>query len=153
MKLLGRAAFDHVTGERERRAHKTDHRHASGQLPDHQLDSFADIAQFVGVRDRERIDIVGGPHWIVDIRPFAGDEFELEAHGLDRKQQVGENNRGIDIQDLDGLQGHLRGEIGPFADLQDARLGADLPVLFHVAASLPHKPDRPYIGRPAAARI
>jgi hypothetical protein len=81
------------------------------------------------------------------------DELELEAHGLYRQQQVGEDDGSVDIQDLDGLQRDLRGQVGALADIQDASLGADVAVLFHVTAGLPHKPDRPNVGRPAAAGI
>ena len=31
--------------------------------------------------------------------------------------------------------------------------GADVPVLLHIAARLPHEPHRAYVGRPAAASI
>jgi len=51
------------------------------------------------------------------------------------------------------LQGDLRRQVGPLANLEDTGLGADIPVLFHVTSGLPHKPNRPYIGGPAAASI
>ena len=87
------------------------------------------------------------------MRPFAGDEAQLQAHRLDRQQQVGEDDGGIDVEDLDRLQRDRRGQIRPLAHLEDAVLGADLAVLLQVPAGLPHEPHRPHIGRPAAAGI
>src|SRR5439155_88813 len=46
-----------------------------------------------------------------DLRSFAYREAEAETEGLERQQEVGEENRGIHAQPLDGLQGHPRGEL------------------------------------------
>ena len=122
-------------------------------MPHHLLNGLADVVQIVRVGDGERIDIVGGADGIIDVRAFAGQELQLQAHGLDRQQQVGENDGRVDIQKFHRLQGDLSSQVGPFADLQDTGLGADIPVLLHVASGLPHEPDRPNIGGPAAAGI
>ncbi len=77
------AAFDHVAGQRERRTHESDDRHFSAQGAGNQLDGFADVAEFVGVGDGKGVDIRRSPDRIIDRRPFAGDELQLQSHGLD----------------------------------------------------------------------
>ena len=117
------------------------------------LNRLADVTEFVGIRNRQAVDIARGAHRIVDHRAFAGGEAQLQAHRLDRQQQIGENDGGVDVQNLHGLQRDLRRQIGPFADFQNPVLGADIAVLLHVAPGLAHEPDRPDIGRPAPAGI
>ena len=59
----------------------------------------------------------------------------------------------IDIENFHRLQSYGGRQIGTFANFENTVLGTDIPVLFHVPASLPHKPDRTHVCRPAAARI
>ena len=90
---------------------------------------------------------------IIDHAALAGDKLQLQPHRLDGKQQVGENDRRIHIQNLDGLKRHGRSQIRPLADLKDSVARTDIPVRLQVAAGLPHEPDRPNIRRPPAASI
>ena len=90
----------------------------------------------------------GGAHRVVDHRSFAGGEAQLQTHGLDRQQQIGENDGRVYVQNLDRLKRHLGGQVGPLADLQDASFGPDVPVLLHIPAGLPHEPTgRTSVGR------
>jgi hypothetical protein len=57
---------------------------------------------------------------VVDPRPLARGEAQLEAHRLDRQQQIGENDGRVHIQNLDRLQRNGRGQIRPFANFQNA---------------------------------
>src|SRR5436309_1271729 len=50
-----------------------------------------------------------------DVRSLARREAEAEAEGLERQQDVGEENRGVHAQPLEGLEGHRRGELGGVA--------------------------------------
>ncbi len=85
------------------------------------------------------------------IGSLARSEAQLEAHGLNRQKQIGENDGGVDVQNLHRLQRDLRGQIRAFAQFQDSVLGADVPVLLHIAAGLTHEPDWPDVGGPTAA--
>ena len=92
-------------------------------------------------------------HRIIDARPFAGGEAQLEAHRFDGQQQVGEDDGGIHVQNLDRLQRDGSGQVRALADFEDAVAGADLPVLAQIAARLAHEPYRANVGRSAPARI
>ncbi len=151
--IARRAAFDHVAGHGERRAHEADHGDASGQRAHHQLDRLAHVAQFVGIGGGERIHVVGGAHGIADHRTFALLVAQLQAHRLHRQQQVREDDGRIHVQDFHRLQRDRRRQVGPLADFEDPVLLADLAVLLHVAAGLPHEPHRPHIGGPPPAGI
>ena len=136
--IARRPAFDHVARHGERRADESDHRNASGQRRHHLLNRFADVAQIVGVRNREAVDVVRSPHRIVDHRPFARGEAQLQAHRLHRQQQIGENDGRVDVQNFHRLQRHLGRQIGALADFQD-------PVLLRGCPG-----TASYSGRPAA---
>ena len=69
--ILRRPALNHVAGHRERSAHESDHRHAARERAHHLLDGFANVAQIVRVRDGEAIDVIRGPHRVVDHRALA----------------------------------------------------------------------------------
>ena len=120
---------------------------------DHALNRFADVAQVVGIGNREAVDVVRGPHGIVDHRPFARDEAQFQSHRLHGKQQIGEDDGGIHVQDFHRLQGYLSRQIGALADFQEPMMLPDLPVLLQIASGLPHEPHRPNVGRPPAACV
>jgi hypothetical protein len=84
---------------------------------------------------------------------LAGDIAQLEAHGLDRQQQIGEDDGGVDVQQFDRLESDGGRQVGPFTHFEDAIPLADVPVLLEIAAGLPHEPYRPDIGGPAAAGV
>ncbi len=129
----------------------------TGALPrqraDYLLNCLAHVAQIVGVAGRERIDVVGRTHGVADHRAFAFLIAQLEAHGLHRQQQVGEDDGGIHVEHFDRLQRDGRGQIGALADFENAVALADLAVFLHVAAGLPHEPNRAHVGGPAAASV
>ena len=41
---------------------------------------------------------------IVDMRPFAGKELQLQSHRLDRQQQVGKNDGRVNVKHFNRLQ-------------------------------------------------
>ena len=92
-------------------------------------------------------------HRIIDNGAFTCDKAELESHRLDREQQVGEDDGGVHVQDLDRLQGHGGRQVWPLAHFQHAVLGTDLAILFQVPAGLTHEPDGSDVRRPPAARV
>ena len=78
---------------------------------------------------------------------------ELQAHRLDGQQQIGENDGRVHIEGFDRLQGNGGGQIRALADLKHRVFRANIPVGLHIAAGLPHKPDRPDVGGPSPAGI
>ena len=112
--------------------------------------------------ERERRDLIERPHPIdvrsrshrvVNDRPFALGKFELKPQRLEDQQDVGEQNRGVDAQHFGGGDGHFRGQVGPFAQLEERNFRANGPILGHVPAGLPHQPDRRDVRRLAPAGL
>ena len=76
-----------------------------------------------------------------DRRAFAFDEVELETHRSERQQQIGEENRRVDLDHVDGLERDRDGEIGVAADVEQRIALAQRTILGHVAPGLAHEPD------------
>ena len=87
----------------------------------------------------------------LDRRALAVDEVERDAHRLERQQQIGEQDRGVDVDAAHRLQRDLGRELGRAADLEQRVALAQRAVLGHVAAGLPHEPDRRGVDRLAPA--
>jgi len=68
-------------------------------------------------------------------------ELELAPHRLADDEDVAEQDRRIDPEDVHGLQRHLGREVGRLAQLEESDLGAHRPVLRQIAAGLAHQPD------------
>ena len=74
--------------------------------------------------------------------PLASVNSTGHAHRLDRDQDVGEEDRRVDAELLDGQQGDLRRELRLLAQLHERVLLAHRAVLRLVAPGLAHDPDR-----------
>ena len=86
-------------------------------------------------------DVVRRPHGVVDHRALAVGELEIEPHRLEDREQVAEDDRGIDAEPLDRGDHHLGAEPRILAELEEADRVADGPVFGEIAARLPHQPD------------
>ena len=53
-------------------------------------------------------------HW-----PFAFLEIEAESHRFQRQEKIGKNDGRVERKAFDGLKGHLRGQLGGLAHLED----------------------------------
>ena len=73
---------------------------------------------------------------------FALDEIELETHRAERQQQIGKENRGVDLDRLDRLQRDGDREVGVTADVEQRIALPQRSILRHVPAGLTHEPDR-----------
>ena len=150
---LARPALDAVAGEREGGAREANHGdrnvEAGPRGPDgvHHEAEAVDVVEFP-----HAADVVGRPHGVVDHRPFAVGELEVEPHRLEDREEVAEDDRRIDAEPCDGRDHHLGGEPRRLAQFEEADLVADGPVFGEVAAGLPHQPDGGPFHRLHAAR-
>jgi len=78
---------------------------------------------------------------------------EADAHGLERQQDVGEDDGGVQLEAAQRLQGDLGGDVGAHAHLQERELLADGAVFGQVAARLTHEPHRRRVDGNAGAGI
>ena len=72
--------------------------------------------------------------------PVPGDDVHPDPGGLERHDDVGEEDRGVDAVAADGLQRDLAGEIGGQAGLEHPGALAELAVLGQRAPGLTHEP-------------
>ena len=118
-----------------------------------EADRLEDRRQALARLERgERVDVGLGPDRPLDPRPVALDEVEGEAHGLERQQEVGEDDGGIERQAPDRLQRDLGRELGRPAQLEHRVALAQRAVFLHVSARLAHEPDRGGVNRLTPAR-
>ncbi len=94
-----------------------------------------------GSKRRSAIDVVGRLNRVLDRRAFAADEIEPDAHRFERQQQIGEEDRRVDVDAPNRLQRDFGGEIGRPTELEQRIPFAQRPVLAHVPAGLAHEPD------------
>ena len=90
---------------------------------------------------RRAADLFVGADGLVDYGAFAVDELEVEAHGGEGKQEVGEDDGGVDAEAFGGGDGDFGGDRGSAADFEEGVVFADGHVLGHIAAGLAEEPD------------
>ena len=105
------------------------------------FDGAGDVVEVVGAVGAEGLDLFEGAERCVDDGAFAGDEFEVEAHGREGKQEVGEDDGGVDAEAFGGGDGDFGGDFGGAADVEQRVVAADGHVFRHVAAGLAEEPD------------
>lgn len=148
------AAAQRIRGQGEGRCSKTDEGHAASQHAantPHRVEGGCE-------RLDGGFDTFGGAAHVgrrAD-RPFknwtpALNEVEAEAKAVERKQDIGENDRGIHLKRADRLQGDLGGQIRVSQQFEHRMTRAKPAVFGHVAAGLAHEPHRRAVGRPSAA--
>ena len=142
------AALDCVRRERERRAGEADERHAAFQRALDLVDRFEHVAE-LGARleaaDAREIRLASERR--LDRRPLAAHEIERDAERRERQQQVGEQNRGVDVDAPHRLQRHFRRQFRRPTEIEQRIALAQRPVLAHVAARLAHEPDWSRVDR------
>ena len=143
MDVIARAAaLDHVAGQRVGRAAEADDAQAIAKVRGDFLDGAGDVSQIAGAVGAQGAHVVGGADGMMDDRPLAGLELEVQAHRLQRQQQVGEDDGRVDAQLFRGGDGDLGGDLRLLADFDQRVVLADVAVLLHIAAGLAQKPDR-----------
>ena len=147
-------ALDHVAGERPRAAGEADQRHAPVQLAADQSHRVHHVAQFaIHVRHGEFVDVGPAAQRARELRAFALGEAQTQPHRVGNGQDVGEQDRRIEVETLQRLQGHLAGVLRVLRQPHEtAGALARGAVLGQVAAGLAHHPDRRGVGGFAAQR-
>ena len=87
------------------------------------------------------LDLFEGADGVVDDGAFAIDELEVEAHGGEGEEEVGEDDGGVDAEAFGGGDGDFGGDGGGAADVEEGVVLADGHVLRHVATGLTEEPD------------
>ena len=87
------------------------------------------------------------------MRPLSRGETQAETQRLEGQEDIGEDDRGIDAQTMDGLQRDLGRELGIMTEIEDGMALPELAVLRHVPTRLPHEPDWSDVGALPTARF
>ena len=106
--------------------------------------SMTKLERLDGFEFQQAIDVGGRADRIVQHRPLAGRELQVDAHRFEDQQQVGEDDGRIDAEPLDRGEHDLGGEVGILAQIEKRGRSPQFAILGHIAAGLPHQPD----GRP-----
>ncbi len=138
---LRRAAFDEVRRQREGRAGEPDQRRRA-ELGDQGPHRLRDVGHVVGLQRSERLDVASGADGLGDDRAHARDDVDVDAHGDERDDDVGEQDRGVGGEPAYRLQRDLADQLGSPAGLEHADALAQRAVLGQRAAGLPHEPHR-----------
>ncbi len=144
MRVVARvAALDDVTGQGEGRTREADERHAGVELVAHQPQGVHDVRQVLGrVDGMHALEVSGAADGPLDDWTVVAAEVKADAHGLERQQNVGEHDGGVEVEAAKRLQGDLRRHVRPPAHLDEAQLLPDGAVLRQVPPGLPHEPHR-----------
>ena len=102
--VLGWPALNEVAGQRERRANKADECLGFGELGQDAGDALGDLGD-VGIQQRQLADVLPTPHRLLHHRPTARHNIDLDARGLERDDDIGEQDGGIDVVAAHRLEG------------------------------------------------
>ena len=97
---------------------------------------------FARLERMHAIDVSSVPDRMVDRRSFALDEIKRQPHRREGQQQIREQDRRIDVDEIDRLHRDSGGQLRLGADLQQRVTLTQRTVLGHVAPGLAHEPDR-----------
>ncbi len=113
-------------------------------------DGFADRLQGFPGQLGQGGDVGRGADRLVQHGTDAGDDVHADSGQLERDDDVGEEDGGVDVVAADRLQGDLGGELGPQAGIQHGDALAHLEVFGQRTAGLAHEPDGTAGGLAAA---
>ena len=143
--VFRRAAFDHVGGQGPRAAGEADQRHTAVQFAADGADRVHHVAEvFVRIRNRQGFDVGQGADDFLEARAFAGFEVQALAHGIGNGQDVGEEDRRIQLRiAVERLHRDFASERRVHAQAHEiAGLGTAGAVFRQVATGLTHHPHR-----------
>ena len=147
--IAGALPFNHVAGQGIGAAGEADEGHGIVQGTADLTHRIHDVAQVVvGIRRSQVVDRPFLAQGTLETRTLAFGEVEAQAHGIGHRQDVREQDGGIQVVAGQGLQGHFAGQGRGFAQVQEvAGPLAGLAVFRQVTAGLAHQPEGGVIGR------
>jgi hypothetical protein len=141
--VRGALSCHHVGCNRPWRAAEADQRRL-------RIEFAADAPQ--GLKYRLELFVIGAPcqclgflRCVQRIEPwtFAGFKLHRAAERMGDDKDVGEDDRGIEVEASYRLQRHFGGIFGREAEIEKAAgFGSQFPIFRQIAAGLPHHPDR-----------
>ena len=141
-------AFDHVAGQGERAAGKTDQRHGIVERTTDFCHGVGHIAQTIEIGRMQRRNGLLIAQGALEFRPLAFAEIKPQPHRIGYGQDVGKEDGGIQRIAFQRLQRHLTGQRRVLAQLQEAPgLLARRAILGQIASGLTHHPHRRVVGR------
>ncbi|CAI8744343.1 NAD-specific glutamate dehydrogenase [Pseudomonas sp. IT-P74] len=141
--VFRRAAFDHVGRQGPWAASKADQRHTAIQLAADGADRVHHVAQvFLRIRNRQGFDVGQGADDFPEARTFTGFEVQALAHGIGDGQDVGKEDRRIQLWiAVERLHRDFASERRVHAQAHEiAGLGTAGAVFRQVATGLTHHP-------------
>ena len=150
-KIARAAALHHIAGDGIRTAGKTDQRYAAIERFANLRHCVKDILQFRHVRYFEALygDFI--LQWTVEFRPLIFHEAQTQPHRVRYGQNVGEQNRRVQVVAVNGLKRDLGGQLRILRQLHEAAgLRARGAVFRQIASRLTHQPNRRVFGGLAA---
>ncbi len=142
---LAAPSFHHIGCHRTRTPREADQRHSAAQFAAHQRHGIDHVLELPArVRHAEFGNVRRAAHRMFEFRALTGLELQPQIHRMRDRQNIREQNGGIQGIPLDGLQRYLAGNIGIGAH------GEEIPgpcpgcaVLRQITPRLTHQPDRP----------
>jgi DNA helicase IV len=148
--ITRRAALDEVGRDGERRAGEADQR--DGELAAEEPDRVDDVGHVhVGFEVTQAGQIGGRPERLGEHRPDPGRDLDGHADRRQGRDDVAEQDRGVDAEPAHGLQRDLRCQLRGMHDLEKSVPFAQLPKFRQRSAGLSHEPHRRERRRPASA--
>lgn len=147
--VIARAsALDHVTGEGKGSSAKTDDSQGvaigarSAEVSGYLFNGLGHVTKLFHSVGSEGLDLLQGPHRLMNYRPFAIHKFEIHSHWSKRQQQIREDDGCVHIEDFRCGDGYFRSDRGRAADIQQGMMLANGHVFRHITARLAQKPNR-----------
>ena len=98
--------------------------------------------RLLGIGHAQALDVGHGADRLVDHRPDALDEPDVDPHPEHRGHDVREHHGRVDVVAAHRLQGHLRAQLGRMGDIEECVLLADGAIFRKRPARLAHEPHR-----------
>ena len=127
--VAARTPLDQIARGGEGPAAEADHRLLGRQFRPDEPNGVEHPSKRVRLRQVQPLDVGRSADRMLDHRPDALDQRELDPHGGDRGHDVREHHGRVDVVPTDGLQRDLRAQLGALGDLEERVPLAQRPVL------------------------
>ena len=155
---VGRAtSADHVARHRPGTATEPEKRRLGRQFGAQAPDGLEDRLQML--EDARIVGLFQAGEFVpaidrIETRAFPFDETDILPEGVRHDEDVGEQDRCVEAEPPDRLQGHLGGEVRIVAEVEERTgPGPDLAIFWQVAPGLPHHPGGRDPGRFAVENL